>query len=216
MNTPVSQVMEKRIAKTIAALQKNNMGAAYIATHEELIAKIKELIPSGAHVAWGGSATLKETGVVDFLQTGGYVCHNRNLPGLTPEENKAISRKAFDCDIFLTGTNAVTEDGQLYNVDGNGNRVAPMIYGPDRVIVVVGQNKIVADLEQAKLRVQKLCAPANGIRLETGTPCAQTGECIGGNGCFASRRMCCTYTTFGFQREKERIYVLILPENLGF
>lgn len=216
MNTFIDQVLEKRIQKTIKNLQKNNMGAAYVSSHEELLEKIRSLLPENAHVSWGGSATLKETGVIDFLQNGSYVCHNRNLHGLTPEERKTISRETFSCDAFLTSANAITEDGQIYNVDGSGNRVAPMIYGPDRVIVVAGVNKIVSNLEQAQLRVQKLAAPANGISLQTGTPCSHTGECIGGNGCLAPKRMCCTYTTFGFQREKERIYVLILPEILGY
>lgn len=216
MNPSIQQVLEKRIQKTITNLQKNNMGAAYISSYQELLEKIKSLIPENAQVSWGGSVTLKETGVIDFLQNNGYICHNRSLPNLTPEEKKAISRMAFSCDAFFTGANAITEDGQIYNVDGTGNRVAPMIYGPDRVIVVAGANKITANLEQAHLRVQKLAAPANGLSLQTGTPCVKIGECIGGNGCLAPKRMCCTYTTFGFQREKERIYVLILPETLGY
>ncbi|MBR5485446.1 MAG: lactate utilization protein [Oscillospiraceae bacterium] len=216
MNSFAAQIYEKRIEKTVENLKKNNFNACFVKSKEELLEKIKQIVPQGGSVAWGGSATLKETGVVDMLKNGGYVCYDRTQPGMPADEYKEVSLKAFSADVFLAGTNAVTEQGELYNVDGNGNRVAPMIYGPDKVIVVVGKNKIVPDIEAAKVRVQKLAAPANGVRLNTGTPCSVTGECVGGLGCRAPKRMCCTSTVFGFQRDTERFYVFITEEDFGF
>ena len=131
------------------------------------------------------------------------------------EREKAM-KQCLMADVFVAGANALSMDGQMVSIDGNGNRVAPMIYGPDKVIVVVGKNKIVPDIEAAKVRVQKLAAPANGVRLNTGTPCSVTGECVGGLGCRAPKRMCCTSTVFGFQRDTERFYVFITEEDFGF
>ena len=122
-------------------------------------------------------------------------------------------REAFFCDTYLTGTNAVTEEGELYNVDGNGNRVSAMIFGPKSVIVVAGYNKIVPNLEAARKRVREVSAPANAVRLDTKTPCKIIGTC---RDCHSDERMCCSYVTLGQQRIKGRIKVIIVGESLGF
>ena len=116
--------------------------------------------------------------------------------------------------------NAITEDGELYNVDGNGNRVAALIYGPKRVIVVAGVNKLVRDLDEAISRVKCMAAPANGVRLQTHTPCSRMGRCSGAEGrmtagCASERRMCCQYVVTGYQRE-DRIRVVLVGEELGY
>ncbi|MEG1869304.1 MAG: lactate utilization protein [Oscillospiraceae bacterium] len=216
MNDFLKPVMQIRIQKTINNLIKNNMNACCVKNSNEAMLKAKEFLQDGQLVAWGGSATLKETGIVDMLKNGEYEYYDRTVSGLSPQQNKDYSRKAFLADVYFTGTNAITEDGELYNVDGNCNRVAPLLYGPDKVVVVVGTNKIVANLEQAKLRVQKLTAPANGIRLNSNTPCVHLGECVGGLGCHSENRLCCAYVTIGFQREKNRINVIFVEDDLGF
>lgn len=122
-------------------------------------------------------------------------------------------REAFFADTYLTSTNALTEEGELYNVDGNGNRVAAMLFGPKQVIVVAGYNKIVADMEAACRRIEKIAAPANVVRLGLSAPCAQTGECMH---CHSEGRICCDYVRMGMQRTPGRIKVIIVGEPLGY
>ena len=116
-------------------------------------------------------------------------------------------------DVFVTSTNAVTEDGELYNVDGTGNRVAALNYGPDKVIVVVGVNKLVSDLDEAILRVQQITSPALTLRLKRNTPCSVTGYCTD---CDSPERICNVYSIIKKQRDKNRMHVIIVNENLGY
>jgi len=169
--------------------------------------------------------TLKEAGVRALMESGRYNFLNREAPGLTPEDIQDIYRKTFSADTFLTSANAITENGELFNVDGNSNRVAAILFGPRSVIVVAGYNKIVSDLDEAILRLKKVAAPANGVRLATGTPCEKTGECIACTqgkanemtaGCFSEGRMCCNYVVSAMQRHKERTKVIIVGEELGY
>ena len=139
------------------------------------------------------------------------------LPTLVLEDPSASNMAS---DVFLTSANAITEEGELYNVDGNGNRVAALIYGPQRVIVVAGVNKIVRNLQEAISRVKYVAAPANGVRLGTNTPCSHTGRCAqceGGMtaGCASEKRMCCQYVVTGYQRT-DRIRVVLVGEELGY
>ena len=206
-------VNEKRINRVIDALRNNNMEGYYINTNEELIKKIRDLIPENSVVACGGSMTLFETNVIEFLRRGKYNFLDRYKEGLTQEEIKNIYRAAFSADVYLTSSNAVTEEGELYNVDGNGNRVAAMLYGPDKVIVVIGVNKIVSCLEEAIQRSKNYSAPANAKRLNRNTPCAKVGYCME---CNSEDRICNEYTLIRRQGKKGRIHVLILNDNLGY
>ncbi|HHY91300.1 MAG TPA: lactate utilization protein, partial [Clostridiales bacterium] len=149
MDQNVVFVIQEKIKRTIENLEKNNIKGYFVQNEEEACSKIKELIPEGSTVAVGGSMTLFEIGAIDLLRNGKYNFLDRYEAGLTAEQMKEIHRKAFFADAYLTSSNAVTEEGELYNVDGTGNRVAAMIYGPDKVIVVVGFNKIVKDLNEA-------------------------------------------------------------------
>ena len=133
--------------------------------------------------------------------------------GKNPDEVGEIMRKAFVSDSFLSSSNAITENGELYNVDGNGNRVAAMIYGPKQVVVVVGVNKIVNDIDEAVARVVKVAAPKNTVRLERATPCVKTGVC---GHCRSEDRICCSYVTLAQQRVPDRIKVVIVDEELGY
>ena len=148
-----------------------------------------------------------------FLRKGDYQLLDRYKEGLTPSDIKEVFRKSFFADAYLTSSNAVTEKGELYNVDGNGNRVAAMLYGPDQVIVVVGINKIVKDVEQAILRVKEIAAPANNKRLNKPNPCTKIGYCAD---CNSPDRICNEYTLIKRQGVKGRIHVIIVNKELGY
>lgn len=214
MDTCLQTLAQKRIEKTIRNLEKNYMQGFYIKSREELFDKLGELIPDGSSVSFGGSVTLYEAGVIRYLRgREGISLIDRDEEGIGRDEVNRRLKAAFTSDVFLASSNAVTENGELFNVDGRGNRVAAMIYGPESVVLVVGYNKIVADLSEAELRMKKVAAPANTIRLHCETPCAKTGECMD---CSSPARICCTYVTMKQQREQGRIKVLLLDESLGF
>ncbi len=210
MNEHMQVILEKRINRTIGNLQNNKMDAYYVKTAAEVVPLVETLCAEGETVTVGGSETLKECGVIEHLKSGRYRYLDRYAP---KADLYKVFREAFFCDTYLTGTNAVTEEGELYNVDGNGNRVSAMIFGPKSVIVVVGYNKIVPDLEAARKRVREVSAPANAVRLDTKTPCKIIGTC---RDCHSDERMCCSYVTLGQQRIKGRIKVIIVGESLGF
>ena len=159
MDNNTKWVNEVKINRTLEALRKNNMESFLINTHEELINKIEDLVDANSKVSFGGSMTLFETKVMEHLRSGRYELLDRYKEGLTQKEIKEIFGKSFFCDAYFTSTNAITEEGELYNVDGNGNRVAAMIYGPDKVIVIAGVNKIVKDINEAIYRVENAPYP---------------------------------------------------------
>lgn len=213
MDKNVMFVIEERVKRTIENLEKNNMNGYFVQTEEEALKKIEELISEGDIVSVGGSMTLFETGVIDLLRSGKYNFLDRYKEGLSYEEVKEVFRKSFFADAYFTGTNAITENGELYNVDGNGNRVAAMLYGPDKVIVVAGRNKIVKDIDQAILRVKETAAPANNVRLNRNNPCTKTGHCMD---CKQESRICNEYTVIKRQNNKNRIHVIIINKDLGY
>ncbi len=201
------------IDSTMKALEKNNMNAYFVETKGDVCALVKTLLNSGDVVASGGSVTLNECGVLDMLRGGDYKYLDRTLPGLSPEETGKIMREAFFADAYLTSTNALTQDGALVNIDGNANRVAAITFGPKKVIIVVGVNKITADEKSAFERVSNIAAPKNTKRLNLKTPCSVTGKC---ENCKSPDRICCAYTVHRQQRHIGRINVIIVNENLGF
>lgn len=213
MDKNVKFVIEKRALRTIENLEKNNMKGYFVQNEEETINKIEELIKEEDTVTVGGSMTLFETGIIDFLRNGKYNFLDRYKEGLTPEDIKDIYRKSFSADAYFTSSNAVTEEGELYNVDGRGNRVAAMIYGPDKVIVVVGVNKIVKDLDEAIMRNREWAAPANAKRLDKKTPCAEVGYCMD---CKSKDRICSEYVVIKRQMDEGRIHVVIVNKELGY
>ncbi len=212
MDNNLKQNILRRLNSTAEALRKNNMDAYVVDSKEELLEKISGLIGKDETVFSGGSATLKETGVIDMLVNDGYDYYYR---GRCDDDGNQIDvlRKAFYGDWFLTSSNAITLDGELYNVDGNANRVAALSFGPKNVIVVVGYNKVVKNIDEAIERVKGIAAPANCIRLEKNTGCRVNGHCTN---CHSSDRICCTYTVHSFQRTSGRIKVFLLPEELGY
>ena len=213
MDGSMQTLYEQKIQRTVKALSANNIDAHIVRDREELLELVKRLVPQGATVASGGSATLNETGIYDLLMSGDYDFYYRGRTDETTGEPMDVFRQAFFCDWYFVSSNAITEDGYLYNIDGNVNRVAAMSYGPTNVVVIAGANKIVRDLKEAEVRVKTIAAPANCIRLKKQTPCALTGACMD---CHSEDRLCSTTVIQGYQREKNRIKVFLLPESLGF
>lgn len=206
-------VVEKRVERTIQNLNKNNMDGYFVQDEKELQEKVKELMNVGETVSVGGSMTLFETGLIDLIRNGDYNFLDRYEKGLTPDAITEIYRKTFSANAYLVSSNAITEDGELYNVDGTGNRVSAMIFGPDKVIVVVGVNKIVKDLDAAIERNREIAAPANAVRLGRKTPCAKVGYCMD---CNSAQRICSAYTVIRRQMAKGRIHVIIVNKELGY
>jgi len=205
--------MEKQIDRTIDNLRKRNMKGFFVKNEIELIALLKELISENSVVGVGDSMTLFETGVIDLLRSGNYIFLDKYKDGITSEEKKQIYIKNFSADTFLCSTNALTENGELYNIDGNGSRVAPMIYGPKQVILVTGINKIAKDIEEAEKRVRNYSAPIDAKRLGKNTPCTTLGYCVD---CKSPNRICNDFTIIRGQFIKDRIKVIIVGKELGY
>lgn len=200
-------------AKVVEALQKNNFTASYVNTKQEALDKLAALIPQDATVGIGGSWTIKEVGIDTLLEERGNTVFNHNKPGLTKEETLALRRKELTCDVFLTSTNALTLKGELVNVDGTGNRVAAMVFGPKKVIIITGVNKIVTSLDAAMDRIELAAAPINNKRLNMPNPCAKTGECMD---CQGPTRICNVTTIMHKRPPATDIEVIIIGEQLGF
>lgn len=213
MDKNLKSVIEKRITRTIKSLEKNNMNGYYCKKEEELFDLLNTLIEDKNTVSVGGSMTLFETGVIDYLRNKDITFLDRYKEGLKKEERKQLFREVFSADVFLASSNAITVKGEIYNVDGSGNRVAAMIYGPDKVIIIAGYNKIVQDLEEAKERNRFISAPANVARLNMNNPCLKTGYCVN---CNSDDKICNIYTIIDRQFDKNRIHVIFLDEELGY
>lgn len=211
-----------RMEKAAENLRKNNMEAYITDSCADAVKIVEGILKEGESISCGGSVTLKESGVMDLMKSGKYNFLDRSK-AKTQEEIEAVYRQVFSCDTYLTSANAVTENGELYNVDGNSNRVAAICYGPKSVIFIVGMNKLVRNLDEAIVRVKTCAAPPNCIRLGCETPCQKTGECIslstGGDmpsGCHSEKRICCNYVVSAHQRHKNRFKVILVAENLGY
>lgn len=201
------------VTRTIKSLEENNMNGYYVETKEELISKIDQIVNEGSVVSCGGSVTLFETGVIEHLRSGRFKFLDRYKPGLSKDDIKDIYRKAFSADAYFASCNAVTENGELYNVDGTGNRVAAMMYGPDKVVLVCSINKIVKDVDAAIERNRRIAAPINAKRLNRATPCAKVGYCMD---CKSKDRICNEFTLIARQNIKERIHVIFINDNVGY
>ena len=213
MDDNVAWYINKQVARTIENLEKHNMKGFYVADEIELREKIKELIREGSIVAVGDSMTLVETGIMELIRSGKYQFLDKYRAGITREEKKEIYRRSFGADTFLCSTNALTAEGELYNIDGNGSRVAAMIYGPEQVIIVSGVNKLVKNLEEAEKRVRNYVAPLDAKRLNKNTPCTTLGYCVD---CKSEERICNDFVVIKRQLTKDRIKVIIVGKQLGY
>ncbi len=216
--------MTESIANTLAALNRNRFTAYYAENKEEARRIALDLIPEGASVAVGGSATLEQLDLLDDLRSGKYRFIDRYSFSTEDEKSEKL-RHGLSADVFLMSSNAITEDGILYNVDGRGNRIAALGHGPLSVVVIAGRNKIVPTLKDAILRVKTVAAPLNAKRLSTGTYCEFKGHCLSVDqgcadnmtaGCASKTRICSKYSVEGMQFIPGRIKVIIVDEVLGF
>ena len=204
------------VENTLGALERNGFDVQFYPTAEEALPGVLGMVPEGASVGLGGSVTLREMGLVDALEARGVDVANHwkaGREGASPEEVMEIRRAHVNSDVFITGTNAVTETGELVNIDGTGQRVAAMIFGPKKVIVVAGVNKITGDLEEGLWRASNIAAPMNARRLHPKTPCAETGEC---SDCVAPGRICGITTIIHRRPRRTPFTVVLVGEKLGY
>ena len=208
------------LENTIQNLQRNRMQVLVAENKEQVPALLEQLMPEGSSVTHGGSVTLSECGIPALLKSGKYNYLDRSAAA----DPREVYLTGYGADFFLTSSNAITENGELYNVDGNSNRISAIAYGPGKVIVIAGTNKLVKDLKQAAYRVKTVAAPKNAARLGCPTYCASKGKCVSllkedpdmTDGCDSPRRICRNYLISGPQLDPERITVILVKEDLGY
>ncbi|MEG0579043.1 MAG: lactate utilization protein [Niameybacter sp.] len=193
-------------------LGKRHMNGYYCETKEAALNLALSMMPEGSSIAWGGSESIKEIGLLDALTTQAtYTLYDRAKAA--PGEVDEMLRKAYFADFYLMSSNAITLDGELINIDGNGNRISALIYGPKKVIMIVGMNKVTTNVETGIHRIKSTACPENGIRLNRQTPCGLTGVC--GN-CLSPDCMCMHTLITRNSREADRIHVILVGESLGY
>ena len=207
----LSTYYEKQAETIIKHLQKRGMEGYYCSDSKSAVQKALSLIPEGSTVTWGGSESIKECGLVEALKDAPVTIWDRK--DVKPEDMKAFYLKAFSANVYLMSSNAITLDGQLVNIDGTGNRIAALTYGPDRVILIVGMNKVCPDLESAITRVHNVAAPPNCMRLNIENPCTKDGIC---HNCLSPTKICNMLHVMHFNRFPGRIQVVLVGEQLGY
>lgn len=205
--------MTNELQQVAETLSKRNFEVIVVANREEAVKTALGLIPEGATVGLGGSTTVQEIGLLDALREGGYNLCDQYEEGISKEENYRRRKRGAAADVYVTGTNAIAKEGALVNIDGMGNRVAALTFGPEKVIAVVGRNKICDDIHKALSRVQNYVAPKNAKRFGVDTPCAKTGEC---EDCSSPQRICNVYSIMRRQWAPGRFHVILVDEDLGF
>lgn len=202
----------KRGPILVKNLQSRHFDAYYCANREEALKKALELIPEGSSVGWGGALSAEQIGLMAAVHQGNFRPIDRSL-AKTPEERDQMVKDSMFCDVFLTGANGLSLDGQMVNIDGAGNRVAATIYGPKSVIVVAGMNKVEDSLEDAVRRARTVAAPMNNQRFGNDNPCSVTGTC--GN-CKNEKCICNQIVITRHCRPVGRIKFILVGEELGF
>ena len=202
----------KTAAGIIRNLEKRNMEGYYFENSKDMVAAILEMMPQNSIISWGGSASVTESGMMDALKAGSYTLIDR-MAAKTPEESREIFSKTVMSDYYFCSSNAITLDGELVNIDGNGNRVACIIQGPAHVMMIVGMNKVVKNVEDGVNRVRTCACPPNAMRLNMKTPCAVTGRCAD---CYSPECFCNQIVVTRRSRHAGRIKVFLVGEELGF
>lgn len=205
--------MDKIIENTLEHLKAHNIAAYYVERQDALLHLLSTFLTPGELIGCGDSVTLEETGVLDFIRKGNYVFLDKHKQGLSPADKREIYLKNFRVNTFLSGVNAISQDGSLFFIDGNGSRIAPIIYGPEQVILVAGTNKVTADPDEAKYRVRQIAAPMDAIRLGKDTPCTAIGKCVD---CKSPERICNDFLIISRQFIKNRIKVILLEGAFGY
>ncbi len=213
MTTPMQTYYKNLAETTIKNLTRRGFDACYAENASEALTLAKSFILPGSKVTNGGSVTLTEIGLMDYFKSGdGFTYLDRTVPQ-TEEEQDAFWAQVFTCDTFFASSNAITVDGQLVNIDGNSNRVACMCFGPKQVVLIVGVNKICADVESAYKRVKLSAAPPNCNRLNRNTPCAMTGKC---GDCLSPDCICSNTLITRKPTKPHRVKIIIVGESLGY
>ena len=195
--------------KIIKGLASRNMSGYYAADRAEALELALSLIPKGATVTMGGAMSAHEIGLTEAVRSPEYRFLDRDQAA----DKRAAMLAAYDADVFLSGANAITEDGVLVNIDGNANRVSAIAQGPKKVIFIVGMNKVCPDADAALKRARTVAAPINAQRFGLSTPCAKTGSCMD---CKSPDTICCQFLITRYSRHPGRIHVILVNDNLGF
>jgi len=208
---PKAVMYEKLGTTLVKNLEKRHFSAQYCATAQEAAEALMARIAPEATVAWGGSATVDQLGVKEALRQRGQPMLDR-AAAKTPEEADDIMRRCLSADVFLLSANAISADGVLVNMDGRGNRVSALIYGPKSVILVAGMNKVASSVEAAVQRLRSVAAPMNAQRFPGNTPCRINGVC--GN-CLSPDSICANLVLTRLCKPAGRIHVILVGEDLG-
>jgi L-lactate utilization protein LutB len=195
--------------KVIKGLKSRNMTGYYAKDKDEALKLALDLIPEGSTVTMGGAMSAHEIGLVKTLKEGNYNFIDRD----DYEDKRQAALLAYDADVFLSSTNAMTEDGILVNIDGNSNRVSAIAHGPKKVVMIVGMNKVCSDVDGALKRARNVAAPINAQRFGITTPCTQTGSCMN---CKSADTICCNFLITRYSRHTDRIHVILVNDSLGF
>jgi hypothetical protein len=209
----VKKIRNERLAeRLLKRLDLRHYDAYYCHDAEEVLNKVKELIPEGSSVSWGGSATIRSLGVTGMLKADNYEVFDRE-DVTTTEDKLRIYRKAFECDYYLSSVNAISEDGVIVNIDGNGNRVAAITWGPKHVVLIIGLNKVCQDTDAALKRARSTAAPVNMTRFGFETPCQTDGTC---HNCLSADSICNYISIQRMSHPAGRHIVILVDEDLGY
>lgn len=213
MDKNLETLINLKREKMVKAFHDNNMELYQLENTTELLQFLENYLKPGIKVGVGGSMTLFETGVIDKIRESDVEFLDRYQNNLTHEQMQNIFKESLTADLYITSSNAIDMNGCLYNIDGNGNRVAAMIYGPKEVLVIVGRNKIFTNEDAAMNHIRNVAAPANALRLHKNTPCTKAGKCLD---CKSSDRICSSFVKLSYQSNVNRIKVIIVNEDLGY
>ncbi len=195
------------------SFSKNNIKVMPARDGKDACEKILSIIPENSSVGFGGSMTLESIGILDRISGGNYVLYDRRKAERGSGEYQEMLLSSQQADYFLSGSNAITRDGKIVNMDMTGNRVSSILYGPGHVIIVAGKNKIVDNVDEAIERIKNVSAPMNAERLGLNTPCAETGKCTD---CSSPDRICCSTVIIERQHDPGRITLILVNEDLGY
>ena len=209
MNENIVKRNELLAEKVIKGLESRNMSGYYAADKEEALKIALSLIPEGSSIGMGGAMSVHEIGLSEALKNGNYNFIDRDAI----EDKRAAMLQTYDADVFLSGVNALSDDGVLINIDGNANRVSAIAQGPKKVVFIVGMNKVCPDVDSAMKRARSVAAPINAQRFGLSTPCSKTGTCFN---CKSPDTICCQFLITRYSRHAGRIHVILVNDNLGF
>ncbi len=209
MNENITKRNRLLAQKVIKGLQSRNMGGYYAETKEEALELALSMIPEESTVTMGGGMSVHEIGLSNALKDGNYKFIDRDRM----EDKRAAMLLAYDADVFLASTNAITEDGILINIDGNANRVSALAQGPKKVLLIVGMNKVCIDVDAAMKRARNVAAPINAQRFGLSTPCTKLGTCMN---CKSPDTICCQFLITRYSKHPGRIHVILVNDTLGF